>query len=85
MWAELENKWVLNKKKKKKDKEKILKASREKQLATHKGTPSKTNSRNSVGQKGVTQYIQSAERKKLPTNNTLPGKVTAQSERVHHY
>ena len=32
-------------------------------------------------QKGVAQYRQSAERKKLPTQNTLPGKVVLQQWR----
>lgn len=58
-----------------KDKERILKAEREKQLLTYKGTPIKQSADFPAGQKGVARYIQSAERRKLPTKNTLPGKV----------
>ena len=57
-------------------KERILKAMREKQLVAYKEKPPKTIStffiRNFAGQKGVKQYIQSTERKKLPKKNTLP-------------
>ena len=54
-----------------KDEEKILQASREKQFVTCNGTlirlPEDFFSTNFAGQKGVAQYIQSAEKKK-PSN-----------------
>lgn len=37
-------------------------------------------SRNIIGQKGVAEYIQSADGEKLPTKNSLPGKVSTQNE-----
>ena len=48
----------------------------------YKGTPVRLSadfSAETAGQKGVTQNIQSAERKKFLTKNTLPGKVINQN------
>ena len=65
-----------------KDKEKILKAAREKKQITYKGTPVRLSAdffnRNSTGQKGVAVYIQNDERKKPPTKITLPSKALVQ-------
>ena len=66
-----------------KDDEKILKASREKQFVTCNGTlirlPEDFFSTNFAGQKGVAQYIQSAEKKSLPTKITVSGKIIIQN------
>ena len=65
-----------------KDKEKILKAAREKKQITYKGNPIKVVgrffSRNSAGQKGVARYTQRDERRKPPTKITLPSKALIQ-------
>ena len=60
------------------DKEKILKATREKQQITYKGIPTMFFRINSAGQKGVARYIQSDEREKSTTKNTLPSKALVQ-------
>ena len=66
-----------------KDKERILKATTEKHKRKHtrkrQETLSRIFSRNFVGQKGVAGYIQSAERRKVPNKNTLPGRVIIQN------
>ena len=69
-----------------KDEERILKAAREKQLVTCNGTPIRLPAdifgTKFAGQKGVAQYIQSAEKKKrLPTKITVPGKIIIQNQR----
>ena len=65
-----------------KGEEKILKATREKQQITYKGIPIRLLadffSRNSAGQKQVTQYISSDEREKSAIKNTLPSKALVQ-------
>ena len=68
-----------------KDKEKILKATREKQHLTYKGILliyiryiSWFFSRNSAGQEGLTGNIESDESEKLATKNTLPSKALTQ-------
>ena len=61
-----------------KDKEKVLRATREKQQITYKGIPIRLSadvfSRNSAGKKGVAQYISSDEREISTTKNTLTSK-----------
>ena len=61
-----------------KDKDRILKAAREKQLATYTGTPIRPSADFSAetlqAKKGVAQYIQGKERKKPTTKITLPSK-----------
>lgn len=52
---------------------------REKQLVMYKGTPVRL-SAEIIGQKGVEQHIESAERKKLRTKNTLPSKIEGERE-----
>ena len=61
-----------------KDKERILKGEKEKQFITYKGnslTLSADFLQKLTGQKGVVRYINNAERKKLPTKNSLHNKV----------
>ena len=62
-----------------KDKERILKAAREKQLSYLKGSFHKTVcwflNRNSAGQKGLAGIIQSNEKQGPTTKITLPGKA----------
>lgn len=55
-------------------KERILKVAREKPIVIYKRNTiiSRFFSRNFAGQKRVTPYIQSTERRKPPTKNTLP-------------
>ena len=61
-----------------KDKEKVLRATREKQQIIYKGIPIRLSadffSRNSAGKKGVAQYISSDEREISTTKNTLISK-----------
>ena len=58
-----------------KDKVRILKAAREKQLVTYKGVPIKLSAdylnRNFAGQKGVAQSIQN-DKKQGPTTKIIP-------------
>ena len=64
-----------------KDKDKILKATREKQQITYKGTPimlSADLNKNSTSQKGMAGYSQSDEREEPTTKNTLPSKTFIQ-------
>ena len=61
-----------------KDKEKIVKATREKQQITYKGIPIRLSADFSAGQKGVAQYISSDEMEKHITKNTLPSKSLIQ-------
>ena len=53
---------IITKRGKLKDKERILKAAREKQRVNYRGTIIKVS-----GQKGVTRYIQSSEKEKFAT------------------
>ena len=61
-----------------KDKEKVLRATREKQQIIYKGIPIRSSadffSRNSAGKKGVAQYISNDEREISTTKNTLTSK-----------
>ena len=64
-----------------KHKERIIKVARETQLVTDKGTSIELStdlSAETLQTRGIAQYIQSAERKKLPTKNSLPGRVIIQ-------
>ena len=65
-----------------KDKEKILKAAREKQLVIYKRTHTKLSdyfSRNFAGQKGLGYVFKLLKEKNLPTKNNLPSKVVLQN------
>ena len=53
-----------------KDKERILKASREKQIVTYKGVPIRLN-RNTTRQKGMASNIPSNEKQRPATNSIL--------------
>ena len=70
---------ILIKMERAKDKERILKAAREKQRVSYKGTPIRLSADFSTepfsGQKGGAKYIQSAEREKPETKDTLPSKT----------
>ena len=65
-----------------KNQQRILKAARKKHLVMYKGTPIRLSAdffrRNFAGQKGVAQYIQSDERKKPTTKNTLHNQAMIQ-------
>ena len=61
-----------------KDKERILKAAREKQLITYKGAPIRPSadfSTETAGQKGLARNTQSDEKQGPTTNITLPSKA----------
>ena len=62
-----------------KDKERILKAAREKQLITYKGACMNVSwfqNTNAADQKGLTRNNQSDEKQGLITNITVPSKAT---------
>ena len=62
-----------------KDKERILKAAREKQRDTYKGVPIKLSadfSKETAGKKGLTRSIQSNEKQVPTTYIILPSKAT---------
>ena len=68
-----------------KDKKRILKIAREKYKRKAHKAIGWIFSRNFAGQKGVALHIQSLERKKTTTKNTLPGKVIIQNKRKESF